>query len=153
MIRFNFMLVLLAMLALTGCGQKANQAAQTGSDSLLASNPVEQPQGNITPATEFQGNASGGTAPAETPAAPKKPAPRPVQRPRPAPTPAPEKPGVNVPAGTGMSVTVGAKISSETAAVGDVWSGTIKEPVVIGTAAPFPAGSTVNGVVAAVKPA
>jgi hypothetical protein len=154
MIRFKFTLILLAIFALTGCGQKAAQTAQTGSDSLLASSPVEQPQGNITPATQFQGGSPGTSTPAEKPAPPAKTTPKPAPKaPKPKPAPAPEKPGVSVPAGTGMNVTVAAKITSETANVGDVWSGVLKEPVVIGTAAPFPAGSRVNGVVAGVKPA
>ena len=146
----------IAVVALAGCGAKTEQAAKTGSDSLLAASPVEQPQGNITPATQFQGGGTGQGAPAERPPAEAKPpAPKPARKPAttPAPRPAPEKPGVTVPAGTGVTVALGAKLSSETAKVGDVWSGTIKNPVVIGTSAPFPAGSVVNGTVAAVKPA
>jgi hypothetical protein len=151
--RLSLLAVLLAAISLTGCGQKTEQAAKTGSDSLLASNPVEPPQGNLTPSTQFQG---GSTAPGTTsqPAAEApKPAKKPAKKPAASPKPAPEKPGVMVPAGTGISVEVGAKITSETAAVGDAWSGTIKEAVVVGTSAPFPAGSTVSGTVSAVKPA
>jgi len=143
----------LAIVILSGCGQKAQQASRTGSDSLLASNPVEPPQGNLTPSTQFQGgSAPAATPPAEAPKPKPKPAPKAVAvAPKPA-KPA-EPPGVEVPGGTAMSVTIQAKISSETANSGDAWTGTIAEPVVIGTAAPFPAGSTVSGVVLAAKPA
>jgi hypothetical protein len=146
---------MLAAFALAGCGQKTEQAAKTGSDSLLASNPVEPPQGNLTPSTQFQGGSAGqGTTSPANPEKPRSaPAEKPAKKPASAPKPAAEKPGVMVPAGTAFSVEVGAKITSETAAVGDAWTGTIKDPVVIGTSAPFPAGSTVNGTVAAVKPA
>jgi hypothetical protein len=44
-------------------------------------------------------------------------------------------------------VTVDAQISSETAQPGDTWTGQVKEPVVVGTAAPIPAGSIVRGVI------
>src|SRR5206468_2476126 len=55
--------------------------------------------------------------------------------------------------GTGINISVNAQISSETAQSGDNWTGEVTEPVVIGTAAPIPAGSKVNGVVTAVEPA
>src|SRR5437867_11658120 len=47
--------VLVIALALTGCAQKSEQAANdSASDSLLASNPVEPPQSGITPQKEYQ---------------------------------------------------------------------------------------------------
>lgn len=147
--RSILLLAALAFTLLAGCGKKADQAGRTGSDSLLATSPVEPPQGNLTPSTQYQG---GTTAPAETPPA-EAPKPKPkAAAPKAAPKPA-EKPGVSVPAGTLMTISMNAKITSETAHAGDAWTGTIAEPVVIGTAAPFPAGSTVNGVVLASKPA
>jgi hypothetical protein len=132
-------------LAVLGCGQKAEQASESAGDSLLAASPVEPPQGNITPTEQFQQTEEKKTeaAPAETkpkttkPAAPK----------------APSNPGVTVPAGTDVNIKVDAQITSETAQAGDAWQGTVTEPVVIGTAAPIPAGSVVHGVVKAVKPA
>lgn len=149
----NLRFMLLAVLVLSflaGCGKHADQASRTGSDSLLTSSPVEPPQGNLTPATQYQG----GTPPA-TPPAESAPAPKPAAKPHaaaPKPKPA-ASPGVTVPGGTAMEITIGAKITSETAHAGDTWSGTVADPVVIGTSAPFPAGSTVNGVVLASKPA
>jgi hypothetical protein len=147
--RSILLLAALSFALLAGCGKKADQASRTGSDSLLATSPVEPPQGNLTPATQYQGGTQATTPPAATPA-PQASAPKP--RPKAAAKPA-AKPGISVPAGTAMSVTVNAKISSETAHAGDAWSGTIADPVVVGTAAPFPAGSTVSGVVLASKPA
>jgi hypothetical protein len=144
--------VLVIALALAGCAQKSEQAANdTASDSLLAANPVEPPQTGITPQTEFQPEQQQTEAP---------PAPKPVAaKPKPKPAPPKETPsqpvarGVTVPAGTGIKISVAAQITSETAQSGDVWSGVVTEPLVIGTSAPIPAGSKVSGVVASAKAA
>lgn len=145
--------VLVIALALTGCAQKSEQAANdTASDSLLAANPVEPPQTGITPQTEYQPEQQQKEAP---------PAPKPVAS-RPKPKPAPPKAetssqpvarGVTVPAGTGIKISVAAQITSETAQSGDTWSGEVTTPLVIGTSAPIPAGSKVSGVVASAKAA
>src|SRR4029079_4552379 len=74
-------------------------------------------------------------------------------RPAAKPSTTPSHPGVSIPAGPALKVAVNAQITSETAQPGDAWQGTIAEPLVIGTAAPIPAGSVVHGVVKAVKPA
>jgi hypothetical protein len=128
---------------LAGCGaKKTDQAAESSSDSLLASNPSEPASGNITPQTDYQQQQ-----PTQQPAV-SAPKPRPAAPPRaPAPRPAAANPGVTVPAGTPIKVTMDAQISSETAQPGDTWTGAVKEPVVIGTAAPIPAGSVVRGVI------
>jgi hypothetical protein len=131
---------------LSGCGAKqAEQAMESSSDSLLAANPTEPASGSITPQADYQ-------QPQEpAPEPPPAPAPRPrVEKPRPraeSPRPAPGNPGVTVPEGTPIKVAVDAEISSEHAQPGDTWTGVVKEPVVIGTAAPIPAGSVVHGVV------
>ena len=157
--RLTLALALLALGLLAGCGKKAEQASTTGSDSLLASNPVEQPQGNMTPSTQYQGQNQTPPRSEAPPAAEPKTAPAPKHEPKPvhhtaAAAPAVhENPGVMVPAGTPMDITVNAKMSTETVHAGDPWSGVIKDAVVVGTAAPFPAGSTVSGVVEAAKPA
>jgi len=134
--------ILAATALLAGCGaKKDDQAAATASDSLLASNPQEPAAGSITPQT-----------PAQTP----EPAPAPTQAPAPKPKPTASRPaarrpaanpGVTVPGGTPIKVTMDANITSETAQTGDTWTGVVKEPVVIGTAAPIPAGSVVRGVI------
>jgi len=154
-------LSLIVALALAGCGKKSSESAagSAASDSMLASNPVEQSQGQIQPQAGTQaGGAQQQTAPA--PAAGGTPAPA---KPKPArhaassgggeaKAPA-EAPSVTVPAGTTLKVTFGAAISSETAQPGQSWSGTLKDAITVGSAAPFPAGSTVMGVVDGVRPA
>ena len=135
---------------LTGCGSKqtADQSLESANDSLLSSNPSEQTPGNITPQTEYQPQQQA-PPPATTPSRPASTTPKP----KPKPAPAPSNPGITVPAGTAIKITTDAKISSETANPGDTWTGVVKEPVIIGTAAPIPAGSTVEGVVTGSHPA
>jgi hypothetical protein len=145
--------VLVIALALAGCAQKSEQAANdTASDSLLAANPVEPPQTGITPQTEFQPEQQKETPP--PPPAPKPAASKPKPKPAPPETPsAPVARGVTVPAGTAIKISVAAQITSETAQSGDVWSGEVTEPLVIGTSAPIPAGSKVSGVISSAKAA
>jgi hypothetical protein len=144
-------LVLLFALSslVAGCSQKADQAAGTStSDSLLATNPIEQPEGQIQPQSGVQPEAgTQAQAPAPTPTPP----PPPAKKPAPA-KPAPP-PSTTVPAGTPINVTMDVALNTEHAQPGDTWSGTVKQAVTVGSAAPFPAGSVVHGVVAAVAPA
>jgi hypothetical protein len=139
---------LLLAAALAGCGQKAEQAATATSDSLLAQSPIEEPQGTLTPEQQYQPQEQ---APVEPPPAPRPAAPKP--KPAPTPRPAPASPGMTVPAGTGMKIAVESALTSETAQPGDAWTGTVKDPVVVGSNVPIPAGARVNGVVRAVEPA
>ncbi len=148
----SLVLMLATAAFVTGCGQKAEEPAAGGavSESLLASTPAETPEGGVTPQEGFQ---SGDTAMTETPAPTPTPAPakpKPTSKPAPKPTAAPT---ATVPAGTGLKVKMETPLNTETAKAGQSWSGTITEAVTIGTAAPFPAGSVVHGVVAAVEPA
>lgn len=146
-------LAILAVLAVAaaGCGNKGAQTADTNSaDTLLASSPIEQPSGDLTPQTEFQ------QAPepaAETPPATTQPA---TTKPKPAPSPkpaAPSAPALTIAAGTAMKVAVTTKLTSETAVAGDTWTGTLAEPVALGTVTALPAGTVVHGVVTGAKPA
>lgn len=135
--------------ALSGCGgQKADLALENSADSLLASNPTEQTSGDLTPQTEFQPEPS---SPTTTPAPATKPKPASPKPAAPKPSSPAPAPGVTVPAGTGVKISVDTKISSETAQPGDSWTGTVNEAVIIGTSAPIPAGSTVSGVVTGVR--
>jgi hypothetical protein len=150
--------LLAAALLVSGCGKKADQAANgsAASDSLLSANPVETPQGQLQPQTGVQaGDAATSAAPAPAPqASTPEPASRPAKKPAAAPRPAPkphEAPSITVPAGTALDITVGTALNSETAKPGDTWTGTISQAVTIGSAAPFPAGSTVTGVVEGVQ--
>jgi hypothetical protein len=147
-------LIALAAIMLTGCGKKAEQASTSSSaDSLLAMNPTEQTPGDITPQESYNQQQQ---PPAEQPAAdtPSKPVskPKPKSTSKP-PASAPAPSGIDVPAGTGIAVTMNTAITSETAQPGDAWTGTVKEPLIIGTSAPIPAGSVVHGVVRGAKPA
>ena len=141
---------ILAMAALlASCGaKKSEQAAESASDSLLASNPSEPATGDITPQTNYQQQPEATTP--QTPARKPKPS---APRSAPAPKPAPANPGVTVPQGTPIKVTMDAAITTETAKAGDTWTGVVKEPVVIGTAAPIPAGSVVHGIITGTEPA
>jgi hypothetical protein len=58
-----------------------------------------------------------------------------------------------VAAGTSLDITMSTSITSETATPGSQWSGTLRENLIVGNTVVFPAGSQVNGVVAAAKPA
>jgi hypothetical protein len=143
------LLLSIASLA-AGCGKKADQSAGTAtSDSLLATNPIEQPQGGIQPQTGVQ---PGTTEPAPTPEATTPPTPKPAKKTTAPPKPAPA-PSATVPAGTALKIGMDATLNTETAQAGESWTGTIKDAVTIGSYAPFPAGSVVHGVVAGVKPA
>ena len=137
------------VIALVGCAKKDDQAAAPNADSLLSASPVEPSSGDITPQTDYQ------QPPAATNNPPAQTSTRPRTSPRPSGGSAPvaTNPGVTIPAGTPIKVTVNAQISSETAQAGDAWQGVVADPVVIGTAAPIPAGSIVHGVVRGVAPA
>jgi len=143
------LLATLAVLTLAGCGSKpAETTAMTASsDSLLAASPIEPAQGQLQPQSDFTPQ----TPPAETPVpAPAKVAPKPAA---PKPKPAPAIPTATIAAGTGLKISVNTAMSSETAQVGQEWSGFVSEAVTVGNLAPFPAGSVVHGVVDGVKPA
>lgn len=158
MLRRSTLAFAVLMLALAsfvaGCGQKADETAAGGavSDSLLASTPAETPEGGVTPQEGFQsGDATTTETPTPAPAA-STPAPK---APAKKPAPAAPKPAATatVPAGTGLKVKMETPLNTETAKAGQSWAGTITEAVTIGSAAPFPAGSVVHGVVEAVNPA
>ena len=146
---------LLVLALLAGCGQKSAQnapAAGASSDSLLASSPIEKPQGQISPQTNLPPQTTP-AAPAPTPTpAPAPPAEKPKPKKAP-PAPAPAAPTATVAEGTPLKITMASALSSETATLGQAWTGAISEAVVVGNMAPFPAGSVVHGVVDGVKPA
>ncbi len=146
--------VLMLVVALTGCGQKQTTAESTASsDSLLASNPVEQPSGSITPQQNMN-PPQAATEPAPETSTPAKtaathPKTKTVSR-----SSAPAaNPGVKVDAGTALSISVSTQLSSETANVGDTWTGEVKENVIVGDRVVFPAGSMVSGVITESVPA
>jgi hypothetical protein len=155
----SFVLIasLLALsLALAGCGNKTaqNGTGSAASDSLLSSTPVEQPQGQLQPESQGMPADQGQqTAPAPAPQTQSsKPAPRPTSSTS-HPKPAAAAPSATVAGGTSLGITVGTALTSETATPGGAWSGSLKENLIVGNTVVFPAGSAVNGVVAASKPA
>lgn len=138
---------LLSALAVASCARKQEAAQQESTvDSLLASNPSEQGSGNLTPQTEYQEPAPKQAEPAPAPPRRNPASTRTTSSPKPA-------PGVAVPAGTAFTVAVMAKITSETAQPGDTWTGSVKDPVIVGDHVAIPAGSAVTGVVTGVQPA
>jgi hypothetical protein len=59
----------------------------------------------------------------------------------------------SVQSGTRFEVSLGSNISSQTASIGDAWHGTVTENVATQNGGMIPAGSEVDGVVAAATPA
>ncbi len=134
-------LLLVAALG-TGCAKQDSATSETTTDSLLATNPIEQPQGDLTPQEDYKPVEEAPpvvTPPAAKPA-PSKPAPS-----KPTPPPAPK--GVTIAAGTPIQVEVMTALTTETAQVGDTWSGTVQENIIVGNVVVIPAGSVVHGVV------
>jgi hypothetical protein len=143
-------LVLTLAVFAAGCAKK--EAASTSADSTaFSANPTEQTTGNLTPQGQVPPAEPAPTpTPAEPKAQPKKPA---AARPAPKPAAPAAAPGVTVPAETAVTITVSSPISSETAKVGDTWTGVVKSNVVVGEKTVIPSGSTVSGTVTAVTPA
>ncbi len=142
--------VLILAAALAGCGATKNESStETTSDSLVAANPAETSQGDITPQEQLP------PPPAAEPASEPAPRPRRQREPAPAPQPVaePQAPSITVPSGTAVKVTLSGAISSETAQVGDGWTGVVKDAVVIDGRTVVPAGSTVSGTVTAANAA
>src|SRR5262249_17365271 len=136
-------------------------AASASSDSIIASNPVETPDGSMTPQRAFEPSepARGKRTP---PPKPRRigasgPAAQRTQEPpaeaSTAPTRSPQSPGGVVQWGSVRQVVVSEAMSSETAHPGDAWSGTLAESVFVRDHVALPAGSTVHGIVKQSKPA
>lgn len=136
-----------------GCGAKKDAEITLADSTAFATNPTEQGQGDLAPQGQIPPPEPEPVPAPEPRAKTRKPVPTPSPRtPAPAPTPAPN-PGITVPAGTVLTVTVTSPISSETAQVGDAWSGVVKNNVVVGEKTVIPSGSAVSGTVSAVKSA
>jgi len=130
------MLGVLAFLAMASSCANKKIASESTNDSLLATNPQETGNGNLSPQLKYQ----------EPPRGQAK------ER-RQARAPSPVAHGPLVPAGTGITVKLDTQISSETANVGDSWSGTVSHAVIVGDRVVIPAGSTVTGTVTGAKAA
>jgi hypothetical protein len=60
---------------------------------------------------------------------------------------------LTVPSGTSIDVTINTRLTSETASVGDSWTGSVSNSSVIDDRNAIPAGSVVTGTVSGAKPA
>ena len=60
---------------------------------------------------------------------------------------------LTLPSGTSLDVTLGTSLTSETAHVGDAWSGSVRNTAIVDGKNLVPAGSTVAGTVSGVTPA
>ena len=60
---------------------------------------------------------------------------------------------IKVPMGTQLDVRLGSSLSSKTASVGDLWTGTLVKPVIEDGREVLPAGSRVEGTVVSAEPA
>src|SRR5262245_19897188 len=160
-------LALLVVASLSGCAKKqARESAETfSSDSLIASDPVEPPSGNLTPEQPFETSPAPQSSPLRHEARTARP---PSKKTRP-PVPQsasqeasvssesvarqPQVPDLVVEYDTFLHISIADSISSETARSDDSWQGTIAKPVEVGGRIAIPAGSPVRGTVLEAKPA
>ena len=138
-----------ALLMTSGCAKK-DETAGTSTDSTLS-------LGDFPEATSPNPDSALALdpTPAPTPApAPSRPRPSPPRtKPTPRPTPTPTPAGTTVAAGTVLSVTFPAEVSTKNKVAGDSFTATLAEDVVVDGKVVFPAGSTVEGhVVEAERP-
>jgi hypothetical protein len=146
------------VLVLAGCARRATETASSStSDSLIASNPTEQSPGQLTPQAPIEQAPPVVRRPPprsnRAPSSTSSPSTETAESPQPAQAKTPEGPGVVVRWGSFLRVTFTQAVTSETAQVGDAWTGVIKDPVTIDDQVVLPTGSTVQGVVKEVKPA
>jgi hypothetical protein len=144
--RFGATLAIVALagfLALPGCAKK-EETSGTSTDSTLSLGdlPPETspaPESTYTPGTVAQ------TPPPSTP-----PATKPKPKPKPAPTtPAPKPaPTTTVPQGTSLALKFDTEVSTKDKVVGDSFTATLAQAVIVDGKVVFPAGSTVSGHIA-----
>lgn len=143
--RFTTSFVVLALagsLVLPGCAKKEQTTTGTSTDSTLSLGDLPQetspaPGGNYTPAP-----------PPSTTTTTTTTKPRTTPRTTPKPKPAPSNPGVVVPSGTTLHLTMDTEVSTKDKVVGDAFTATLAQDVVVGNRVVFPAGSRVSGHVA-----
>jgi hypothetical protein len=145
--RFITPLVLLAFagsLVLSGCAKKTEETVGTTTDSTLSLGDLPPETSPATGDTYTPGSEPE-PAPVATTPRPRPTTPRPTT---PRPTPTPVNPGVLVPSGTSMSMTMDAEVSTKDKVVGDAFTATLANDVVVDGKVVFPAGSRVSGHVA-----
>jgi hypothetical protein len=147
--RFTTPLIVLGFagaLVLTGCAKK-EEPAGTSTDSTLSLGDLPNqaspaPESTYTPAPEPTT-----TTTTTTTTTPKTTTPKPKPKPT-TPKPAPEAPGVTVPAGTALALTMDAEVTTKDKVVGDTFTATLANDVIVDGKVIFPAGSKVSGHVA-----
>jgi len=153
---FALLVALALPLGSAACsGQKVEEPGQVAEQAPPPSDQhaEEAPPAPAPPPASHPAKSSPSHAPARSSS--RAPETIPEERPRRL-TPPPEEPqtvSVTVPSGTALSLTVGAGLSSENAAVGDPVDATLKNPLIVGERVVFPAGSRVEGKVTDVKSA
>jgi len=142
-------LVLLAFagsLAISGCAKK-EETTGTTTDSTLSLGDLPQ-ETSPAPGDTF---APGVTEPAPPPASttPRRTTPRPKpSNPSPSTPSTPHPSGTVVPSGTALALTMDAEVSTKDKVVGDSFTATLANDVVVDGKVVFPAGSRVTGHVA-----
>jgi len=148
-----------ALMVLAACGGAKDDTGALASDSTLgrdlalAQQDSAQPQLQDVPATpEPTPTPEAAPAPAAAPSPAPRPSPKPKQTPvpspkpaaaTPAPVPAPATPvSGTVAAGARLEFANGAKVCSNTVAVGDTFTGELKSPVSATNGISIPAGAT-----------
>jgi len=140
-----------ALVALAACGGSKDDTGALASDSALGRDLAMAQQDSVQPQLQ---DVPATPAPDPAPAATPAPAPKPATRPSPAPAPAPKPtaskpaPAAAVPvsgtvaAGTRMEFANGAKVCSNTVAVGDKFTAELSSPVSASNGISIPAGAT-----------
>lgn len=138
-------LALAGFLVLPGCTKKVEETSGTTIDSTLSLGDLPDQTspagGTYAPGSE----PTPAHAPvASTPRRPRSTTPRSTPRP----TPTPSNPGILVPSGTSLSMTMDSEVSTKDKVVGDAFTATLANDVVVDGRVVFPAGSRVSGHVA-----
>lgn len=113
--------------------ESSQRQTETTADSLVAINPLEPGTGNLTPSQDYQ-----------APGRDRAPARRATSY---------SFGTVTIPAGSSVPVRISTSISSETADVGQSWSGVVTDDVYANDRVVVPAGTHVTGTVAAARAA
>lgn len=131
---------LLGLTLLAGCSKKPapENAAAPGSSTAAPAEPSGTPSNSMT------AGAPSTAAPAAPPAA----APAPAAK---APAPPPPPKVYVVPAGTHVLVRMGQTLAAKTSNVGDAFSGTLAQSILVGDKSVLKAGTPVSGTVTAAK--
>jgi hypothetical protein len=142
---YFFMTMLLAAGFAGGCNKGPAPAAPADTAAAPAPAPAPAPANEPAAAPAPPPAASAASAP------PPAPAPAPAPAAAPAPPPPPKPVEYTVPAGTSVVVRMGQTVSAKESSVGDSFTGTLAQSVVVKGVSVFKAGTPVSGTVTASK--